>query len=123
MGYAKLTPIFSSVTEIRMGSPFHFAELELAGNWIPELPGYDWQDLFAESPNGRYLALVAWMIENNDPGFRFVVIDKKEKVVRESERIAGCCESLKWHVGLSYQTADHFREKEIQTWTAIVQKK
>lgn len=94
MVYPNLTPIFSSVTEIRMGSPYHFAELEIVGKWVPESPDYDWQDLFAESPNRRYLVLVAWMIKNNDPGFRFVLIDKKEKAVRESERIAGCCQSL-----------------------------
>ena len=121
MVYANLTPIFSSVMEIRMGSPYHFAELELAGKWVPELPDYDWQDLFAESPNGRYLVLVAWMIDENHPGFRFVVIDKKEKVVRESKRITGCCQSLNWHVGLSYETAGHFREKEIKTWKTIAE--
>lgn len=94
MPYARLEPEFSNVAEIRMGSPFRGAELTLKGRWIPELPSYLWQDLSAESETGRFLALVAWDNADNQPGFKIVVIDKKNKAVQESERISGCCKSL-----------------------------
>ncbi|QDT47133.1 hypothetical protein Pan258_11640 [Symmachiella dynata] len=78
-----------------MGSPYRRADLTLKGSWIPELPGFAWQDLHSKSDNGRYLALVAWEFsDNNNPGFRIVVIDKKDKAVRQSKRIAGCCQSI-----------------------------
>ncbi len=94
MPYAPLQPLFLNAMEIRMGSPFRCADLTLEGTWTPKLPDYDWQDVFAESDNGRFLALVAWDTTNNEPGFRIVVIDKKNKSVRISKRIAGCCKSL-----------------------------
>ena len=119
MGYAKLIPVFSCVSEIRMGSPYRLAEMELQGNWIPELPKTGWQDLFAESVNGRYLGLVAWMTENNEPGFKLVVIDKREQVVRESQRIPGCCQSLSWQAGFSFEVAAQFREEQILTWNLL----
>ena len=94
MPYVQLEPEFSSPMEIRMGSPFRCADLTLKGSWVPDLPNYDWQDLSAESHNGRFLALVAWDIAENGPGFRIVVIDKKLKTFSESKRINGCCKSL-----------------------------
>ena len=95
MLYARLIATFSNAMEIRMGSPYRCADLELQGEWVPELPDADWLNLIAESDNGRYLALVAWDIaDDNDPGFRLFVIDKKEKAVRQSGRIQGCCRTL-----------------------------
>lgn len=96
MPYAKLTATFENEVEVRMGSPFRYADLQLYGPWVPDLPDYDWQNIAVESSNGRYLALVAWaMSDNKDPGFRIVVIDKKDKQIRQSSRISGCCKSLR----------------------------
>ena len=95
----KIQPNFSGKSEIRMGSPFNVADLELlqlAGNWMPDLPPYDWQDICAHSKDGNILGLIRWDTEDNEPGFHLVMIDAKRKTVEETERIMGCCESLEW---------------------------
>jgi hypothetical protein len=79
MGYSKLDPVFKNIEEIRMGSPYNVCDLELKGKWVPDLPEYEWQDLFAKSQNNRDLALVAWDIEKNNPGFKLIIIDLKNK--------------------------------------------
>lgn len=56
----KIQPIFSGLSEIRMGSPFKCADLELMGEWVPNLPHNGWQDIYAHSENGKILALVRW---------------------------------------------------------------
>ncbi|WP_146373289.1 hypothetical protein [Symmachiella macrocystis] len=66
-----------------MGSPYQWADLTLKGSWVPELPDFTWQDIHSKSDNGRYLAVVAWDISDNNPGFRIVVIDKKDKTFRQ----------------------------------------
>jgi hypothetical protein len=113
MAYLRLDPIFSHIVEIRMGSPFNFCDLALKGNWVPGLPEYDWQDKFAKSKNGRYLVLVAWDIDkNNDPGFRLILIDIKEMSIKETPRIAGCCESIEWSVsGFACKIFSYLSEK------------
>lgn len=88
------TPVFTDAQEIRMGSPYRIAQLSFEGPWRPDLPDRDWQDIHAVSPDGRYLALVAWDIVANSPGFRVFVIDTDDRTVRESTRFEGCCSSL-----------------------------
>ena len=93
----KITIQFNEQSEIRMGSPFKCAELKLHGAWVPDLPRDGWQDMHCHSDNGNILCLVKWDIDtNNDPGFRLVMIDAKNRTVEETERISGCCESLEW---------------------------
>ena len=94
----KITPNFTNIFEIRMGSPFNCCELSLSGNWVPELPKEGWQDKFAHDPSGRYLALILWdNSENSNPGFCVVVIDSKEKKVEKKQRIEGCCKLIEWN--------------------------
>ncbi|KOR29449.1 hypothetical protein TI04_08595 [Achromatium sp. WMS2] len=80
-----------------MGSPYNVCTLNFKGKWQPILPSdYEWQDLSAQSPNKRYLALIAWAIENNSPGFHIVVIDLKHKSIQRSPRIVGICMGIAW---------------------------
>lgn len=113
MSYSKLEPAFKNIEEIRMGSPYNVCDLELMGKWIPDLPAYEWQDLFANSQNNRYLALVAWAIKKNNPGFKLIIIDLKNKNIKETERITGCCKSIYWTVsGFSYDISGYISEKD-----------
>jgi hypothetical protein len=92
----KIRPIFSEQSEIRMGSRFNHAYLDLEGDWVPDLPRDGWQDLYAYSGDGKILALIRWETEDNEPGFRVVMIDLQRKTVEETERIPGCCRTLEW---------------------------
>ena len=92
-----LMPRFSNYAEIRMGSPYQSCKLTLEGPWVPELPDRAWQDIWAYDPKGRFLAFIAWDIDqDNEPGFRVLVIDTKSKTTTESLRFAGCCNSIQW---------------------------
>jgi hypothetical protein len=93
-----LTVTFRNRTEIRMGSPFNIANLYLKGDWIPDLPNEDWQDQKAWSPDGRFVALIAWAVsKSNNPGFRIYTINLEERSFAVSKRIRGCCQKLKWN--------------------------
>jgi len=87
---------FVNCYEIRMGSPYNVCDIELNGTWVPRLPTRTWQDKCAQSPDGRYLALVYWDVSNNVPGFHTVVLDTVAHTVSENERIKGCCDDLWW---------------------------
>ena len=63
---------FRNRREVRMGSPHQTCRMQLSGDWQPRLELDDWQDLQAQSPDGRYLALVRWDTRGNTPGFRIV---------------------------------------------------
>ena len=113
MRYSKITPVFSGCEEIRMGSSFQICELDLKGRWTPNLPNYDWQNIYAQSDNKRYLALVAWDTENNEPGFKIIIIDSKNKSMSETKRINGCCESIEWSAtGFTYRTYSYLSEND-----------
>lgn len=80
-----------------MGSPFRLCRLRLDGPWIPPVPNdLGWQNLSATSPNGRFVALVRWEIVANNPGFRILTVDCRDRTVQTTERKLGCCESLAW---------------------------
>jgi hypothetical protein len=97
---------FSNCSEIRMGSPYQVCTLNIDAEWGARLGERDWQDRAAHSPDGRFVGLVYWDILNS-PGFRIMLLDTKTKRVNESERIAGCCDSITWkNNGISYQTSD-----------------
>jgi hypothetical protein len=87
---------FRTVREIRMGSPYNLCEIEFEGEWIPPLPTYDWQDLKAQSPDKRYLALVQWNTFGNVPGFHVVRIDVKNRRIHKTRRILGICKKIYW---------------------------
>jgi hypothetical protein len=88
---------FSNPSEIRMGSPFNIATLQLDGKWTPQLPEEAWQDITAQSPDGHYVGLVAWRINFlNNPGFRIYSINTQTKSFSKTRRIRGCCQSIEW---------------------------
>ena len=68
----------------------------LKGEWVPDLPTADWQDLVSISNDGRYVALVRWYTPDNQPGFRVFTIDLRERTVKKTRRIKGCCEAVWW---------------------------
>jgi hypothetical protein len=79
-----------------MGSPHRICNLILDWPQQPDLPNREWQDIWAQDPNGRFLALIGWDIQDNDPGFRIYVIDRETMSVKESPRFRGCCEQIAW---------------------------
>lgn len=79
-----------------MGSPFNICELRIAGDWIPDLPETDWQDLCVRREDDSAIALVRWETPGNQPGFRIYVIDVSSERTFTSERFLGCCEDLSW---------------------------
>lgn len=92
-----LRAYFDDCAEIRMGSPFRLCRLRLEGAWIPPVPNdLGWQNLSATSPDDRFVALVRWDHVGNNPGFRILTVDCRDRTVRMTERIPGCCESLAW---------------------------
>lgn len=94
-----LRVIFRNIREIRMGSPYNVCEVEFCGDWLPPLDDHDWQDIKAESPDGRYLALVQWDSRGNSPGFHVVRIDSKRRRLHRTKRIEGVCVKLVWNQG------------------------
>jgi hypothetical protein len=121
MSYPVITPILENCAEIRMGSPYQVCDLKLKGSWVPKLPKYDCQNIFSQSSDRRYLALVAWDInKNNSPGFKIVIIDSKEKTISETDRIRGCCDTIQWDgVGFTYKIFSHLSGKSLSSLKII----
>lgn len=71
-----------------MGSPFKTCELELKGIKI-DLPKYGWQDKYAWSSNKKYLVLIKWNTDNNEPGFNFYIINTETNSMKISNRKKG----------------------------------
>ena len=87
---------FLNVREIRMGSPYNLCEIQFKGPWIPPLQTYDWQDIKAQSPGGRHIALVQCNAAGNVPGFHIVRIDTQKRTYHKSKRIMGLCKRIYW---------------------------
>lgn len=87
---------FFDRSEIRMGSPFNICQLRLQLAWSPQLPDGGWQDLWAESPDGRFVALILWHVPENRPGFIVYTLDNLEHTVTRSAPQSGCCEKVWW---------------------------
>ena len=85
-----------SANEIRMGSPYKVCHLRFSGEWVPDLPETDWQDIVVWNENRSKVALVRWEVPQNIPGFRIIVVDPTNKSVKTSERFQGCCQSIAW---------------------------
>jgi hypothetical protein len=60
--------------EIRMGSPYNCCHIELVGNSKITLPKAGWQDKYAWSSDSKYLVLIKWNLEDNEPGFHLFLI-------------------------------------------------
>ena len=87
---------FLNVREIRMGSPYSLCEVRLSGDWVPDLPDWDWQDIMAEREENGLLALVRWDTPGNRPGFRIYIINSTNRSIHVSPRFPGCCKKLYW---------------------------
>ena len=82
-----------------MGSPYRTCKIRFYGDWIPDLPADDWQDIKASSPDGRHLALVRWNAAGNTPGFHIVRIDTLRKKHHTTRRMTGFCGKIRWARG------------------------
>ena len=77
-----------------MGSPHHVCSIIIKPEKYLELPNYEWQDIGAISKDFKFVCFVAWDIQDNSPGFRLILINIKSKVLKESDRKTGVCESI-----------------------------
>ncbi|QDT66388.1 hypothetical protein V22_36550 [Calycomorphotria hydatis] len=87
---------FINCQEVRMGSPYKICDLKLEGKWVPVLPDEDWQDVICISPCSRFVGLVAWDTQKNEPGFIVYTIDIREQKYSVCDRMSGCCSDLTW---------------------------
>lgn len=79
------------------GSPCNITEIAFEGDWTPDVEDYDWQDLSARSPGGRYLLLIRWVSGyGNWPVFRLVLLDDRERTMKISRDFEGCCKCISW---------------------------
>lgn len=85
---------FVSVREIRIGSLYNGCDIKLIGQTIIKLEAAWWQDKFAWSDDNNYLVLIKWNLDNNDPGFHFVIFNTRTGISHTSERIMGMVNSL-----------------------------
>ncbi len=85
---------FYDATEIRMGSPYNLAKIEIKGNFLPDTEGFDFQDKATISEDGHRLVLIEWTVSKNNPGFRVWDVDGRTRSVKKSEVLEGCCEKL-----------------------------
>ena len=88
---------FYQVSEVRMGSPYHTAQIRVTGGYWPDLLKSkigSFQDKAIISSDGYTLFLVLWDSDRGDPGFRVLKVSDKEKKVYTSAKINGCCKNL-----------------------------
>lgn len=86
--------IVGKSTEIRMGSPYSICILELVGTTIRmTLEGF--YNKYAWSRDNKFLILIKWDIEENEPGFQFYILNTKSGSFIISERISGFVNNLK----------------------------
>jgi hypothetical protein len=77
-----------------MGSPYNCCEIKLVGYNKIVLPRLTWQDKYAWSNDSTKLVLIRWSMEDNEPAFRFFIINIETGSFKESHQIAGCVNSL-----------------------------
>ncbi len=80
---------FISVREIRMGSPYNGCDIQFIGQTNIKLGDAWWQDKFAWSDDSKYLVLIQWNLDNNDPGFHLTIFNTLTGQSQTSERIMG----------------------------------
>jgi hypothetical protein len=88
---------FHHVSEIRMGSPYHSAQVQVNGGYFPQLlfsRMRSFQDKFVVNKDGGILFLVCWEHVQSDPYFRVLKILSNEKKVYISSLISGCCKDI-----------------------------
>jgi hypothetical protein len=86
---------FISIREIRMGSPYNGCDIKFIGQTNIKLgEAAWWQDKFAWSDDNKYLVLVQWNMDNNDPGFHLTIFNTLTGQSQTSERIIGMVNNL-----------------------------
>ena len=80
--------------EIRMASPYNIADVELSGEFVPDLRGVEFQDVYCINDIGDSVILVQWAIKNNQPGFMLWLISSELNSIKKSDRIEGICENV-----------------------------
>ncbi len=91
---------FTNIMEIRMGSPFNIADVDVKGGFFPKSGFTDFQDKFAVSQDGRVCYFVLWEVaQDNTPGFRMLRVSDHDQTATTSDRFSGCCEELSFLPG------------------------
>jgi hypothetical protein len=86
--------IVGKPTEIRMGSPHSICNIELVGFSIRmTLEGF--YNKYAWSKDHKFLILIKWDTEGNEPGFKFYILNTISGSLIISERISGFVNDLK----------------------------
>lgn len=85
---------FISIGEIRMGSPYNGCDIQFIGQTNIKLENAWWQDKFAWRHDNKYLVLIQWDLENNDPGFHFKIFNTETGKSHTSDRIMGMVNNL-----------------------------
>ena len=86
---------FLNPVEVRMGSPFNVADVELTGEFIPSFEGASFQDKGIISFEGKVCFLIEWKtMPGNRPGFCVWKVSEQGRTVQKSEPIEGCCEKI-----------------------------
>ena len=87
---------FHIISEIRHGSPYNLAELNVIGKSDFKIKqNNDWQNIQTWTKDYKYFALIKWDLINNEPGFRVILFDSKKGQLKKTDRISGCCNKLK----------------------------
>lgn len=98
MKHPALTARFLNVNEIRMGSPFNHAHVEIVGGTPSFLRDREYQDLALSSADGNDLILVEWDIVKNSPGFRLIRLQRDPRTgalnATRTERFIGAVVAL-----------------------------
>ena len=88
---------FHHISEVRMGSPYNTAQIEVKRGYFPTLLksriGF-FQDKAVISNGGNTLFLVIWETHQGDPFFKVLKVSDQERKVYASSKISGCCKSL-----------------------------
>ena len=106
---------FKNKGEIRMGSPYNLADVRLSGEFVPDFRGCEFQDKGSVNQTGDAVALVQWAIENNSPGVIVWMISEKDRLLKKSRRLSGCCEGIRFlnDGSLELTVSDNVRRKYV----------
>lgn len=87
---------FDIISEIRHGSPYNLAELNIIGKPNFKIKrNNDWQNIQTWTKDFKHFALIKWDLKNNEPGFRVILFDSKKGQLKKTDRIPGCCNKIK----------------------------
>lgn len=112
--------VFTDVIDIRMGSPYYLATVNLVGTegeFIPDLSKQTFYDKFANDLDRKIIYLVLWEgLGTEDYYFYILRISDSEKSLKRSKKIHGFCDNLIlikngvkvicWRYKVGYKTFD-----------------